>query len=461
MNYFSMFSGIGGFEVGIQKAHQKIREYISKPTRSRKCLRHIGNKPNNKMQWSKTEQQEYIPENIGYSEIDKYATSIYRHHYPKHQNYGDAKKIKAEELPRFDWLVGGFPCQAFSIAGKRLGFQDTRGTLFYEIARILKAKKPGHFLLENVKGLLSHDNGGTFKTIILTLAEVGYCVEWEVLNSKNFGVPQNRERVFIVGHLGGFPRQQVFPLGQVGGVSASEDGGEQEGEEGVRGCVTSAIDARYGALRNSGETYIANTLDATYHKRKSFTNHVWSKMDLTCLFDGGNMGQRVYDSDGCATSIRSQGGGQGAKTGLYLVAPNKKLIDLSNTPKTPFQLKEVRTEKGKHTRREIRKKEGIDSTLRGQDDKMYIPKTDNVANCITTGKENIEKWTFDGIGIRRLTPLECERLQGFEDGWTAQGMDENGKAIEISDTQRYKCLGNAVTTNVVEAIMERIILNGA
>ena len=93
---------------------------------------------------------------------------------------------------------------------------------------------------------------------------------------------------------------------------------------------------------------------------------------------------------------------------------------------------------------EIRQKEGRDSTMRGKDDKKYIPKKDGLANCLTTGKENIEKWTFENMRIRRLTPTECERLQGFPDGWT-EG---------ISDTQRYKCLGNAVTVNVIQAIME-------
>ena len=162
MKYFSMFSGIGGFEYGIQKA------------------------TNN--QW----------ECVGYSEIDKYAIQVYSKHFPTHTNYGNATKINPTELPDFDILVGGFPCQSFSIAGKRKGFEDTRGTLFFEIARILKAKKPSTCLLENVKGLVNHNGGKTFATILSTLSELGYDVEWQVLNSKHFGVPQNRERVFII-----------------------------------------------------------------------------------------------------------------------------------------------------------------------------------------------------------------------------------------------------------------------
>ena len=117
-----MFSGIGGFELGLQNSRHEFT-------------------------------------NIGFSEVDKYATSIYLRHFPNHKPYGDATKIDTGELEDFEFLVGGFPCQAFSIAGKRKGFDDARGTLFFEIARILKDKKPKYFLLENVKGLLSHEEG--------------------------------------------------------------------------------------------------------------------------------------------------------------------------------------------------------------------------------------------------------------------------------------------------------------
>jgi site-specific DNA-cytosine methylase len=112
-----------------------------------------------------------------------------------------------------------------------------------------------------------------------------------------------------------------------------------------------------------------------------------------------------------------------------------------------FMLGEHRTELGKQTRKEIRKKENRDSTLRGKEFKEYRPSSIEVANCVTTGQESIEKWLIEKTRIRRLTPTECERLQGFPDGWT-EG---------ISDTQRYKCLGNAVTTNVIRAIMEKIL----
>jgi DNA (cytosine-5)-methyltransferase 1 len=179
LRYFSMFSGVGGFEIGIERA----------------AAAHG------------------IPvECVGYSEIEKNAIKIYERHWPEHVNFGDATAIDPDDIPDFDLLVGGFPCQAFSIAGKQLGFADTRGTLFFDIARILERKRPRHFILENVKNLVSHDKGRTFRTIVQTLDALGYLVEWQVLNSKDFGVPQNRERIIIVGHLGGLGGRAVLPF---------------------------------------------------------------------------------------------------------------------------------------------------------------------------------------------------------------------------------------------------------
>ncbi len=172
MKYFSTFSGIGGFEIGLGERGE--------------C--------------------------VGFSEIDKYAIQIYQHHFPNHKAYGDIKTISTDALPDFDLLCGGFPCQTFSIAGKRGGFNDTRGTLFFELARIARAKRPRLLFFENVKGLLSHDGGRTFDTILRTLDELGYDLQWQVLNSKDFGVPQNRERIFIVGNLRGQPRPKIFPF---------------------------------------------------------------------------------------------------------------------------------------------------------------------------------------------------------------------------------------------------------
>ena len=179
IKFFDMFSGIGGFRAGLNR------------TGGFEC--------------------------IGHCEIDKYANASYKAlHNPKESEiyYEDATTIDTDTLPEFDLLCAGFPCQAFSIAGKRQGFLDPRGTLFFEIARVARARKPAYLLLENVPGLLSHDKGRTFAAILHELCELGYSVEWQVLNSKDFGVPQARRRVFVVGYLDAKCSGKVLPLRQ-------------------------------------------------------------------------------------------------------------------------------------------------------------------------------------------------------------------------------------------------------
>ena len=305
MKVFSMFSGIGGFDL---------------------AMRNLGH------------------EIVGACEIDKYAREVYSRHFPGVPIHNDATQVSPESLPQFDVLCAGFPCQAFSIAGKRRGFEDTRGSLFFEIARIAKEKKPSLLLLENVKGLLSHDKGETFRTIISTLDEMGYDAEWQVLNSK-YHVPQNRERIFIVGHLRGQCARQVFPLGD-------------------------------------------------YDKE---TNRQIKKLNQA------RQGYRVYDTSGIGQTLAANAGGLGAKMGLIAIP--------TLTPD--------REEKRQNGRRF--KEDGEPAFTLNTQDRHGI---------------------FDGTRIRKLTPLECERLQGFPDGWTKG----------LSDTQRYKCCGNAVTVPVVQYI---------
>lgn len=163
MKYASLFSGIGGFETALNKLGFEC---------------------------------------VFASEIDKYANRAYEILYGQ-KTAGDITKTSADSIPDHDLLVAGFPCQAFSVAGNQQGFGDTRGTLFFEIERILQKKKPRFILLENVKGLLFHDKGKTFEIILKSLSKIGYTLDYTILNSKFYGVPQNRERLFIVGIFDG------------------------------------------------------------------------------------------------------------------------------------------------------------------------------------------------------------------------------------------------------------------
>ncbi len=319
MEAFSTFSGIGGFDLALERNGVEV---------------------------------------VGHCEIDKFAEQIYKFKF-NNPNYGDITKINAHELPDFDLLVGGFPCQAFSIAGKRGGFSDTRGGLFFYLARILQIKRPRYFLFENVKGLLSHDGGKTFATVSKTLAELGYSFEWQVLNSKNFGVPQNRERIFIVGYFGKIPRRKIFPLPRTSGRAT--------------------------------QTGVVPVLTPTRAKKRQ-------------------EGRRFKGDGDVAFTLTSQD-----RHGIMQI----------NKPK--------------HSNNRVYSSTGISPTL----------------NTMQGG--NRQPFVLGGKTIRRLTPLECERLQAFPDNWTKTGVSEDGERVQISNAQRYKTLGNAVTVSVVEYIIKRLI----
>ena len=210
MRFIDFFAGIGGFRLGMEKAGHTC---------------------------------------VGHCEIDEWANKSYvAMHHPREDEWyaRDITTVEPGDLPDAEVYCFGFPCQTFSIAGKRAGFGDTRGTLFFEVMRLAKEQHPKILFAENVKGLLNHDNGRTFGTIIRTMDELGYDAEWQVLNSKYFGVPQNRERVFIIGHFrtGGGTSDKVFPF-QADYPTADELQGH--------GVVSNTLDTRITA--NTRGTY--------------------------------------------------------------------------------------------------------------------------------------------------------------------------------------------------------------
>jgi len=380
IKYFSMFTGVGGFELGLENAGSKsnLQEGWNENSRSPQSLQREGDK-------SSTAKFSCV----GFSEIDKYASELLATKFPTVKNYGDATKINPRELPDFDMLCGGFPCQAFSVAGKRRGFEDTRGTMFFEIARILEVKRPKIVFLENVKGLLNHEGGKTFTTILQTLDELGYEVQWMVLNSKFFGVPQNRERVFIIASLRGEPRPEILPFGQGNKINNEQS-----------------------------EKQTARCLSAVYYKQEQWEQYIQQ-----------SQGQRIYTAEGVSKTL-SDGGGSTEDVEIHQM----------NNPTHSFY--------------RVYGENGISPAMRSSSGNK-TPKI--VANCVTPDAylQSGRRKRVDGKAvltscherrIRRLTPIECERLQGFPDGWT-EG---------FSDTQRYKMMGNAVTVNVIKAIGEKL-----
>lgn len=224
MKFLDLFAGIGGFRLGMERAGHEC---------------------------------------IGFCEIDKFARASYKaiHDTTGEIELHDITTVSDDfirSIGNVDVICGGFPCQAFSIAGKRRGFEDTRGTLFFQIARFASILKPRYLFLENVKGLLHHNGGATFGTILETLEELGYNVEWQVLNSKHFGVPQNRERVFIVGHSRGTSGRKIFPIG-----NSYEKIDKLPGERNT----TNTLVARYPACQ-SGSFIIENQQEGVIHVKE-------------------------------------------------------------------------------------------------------------------------------------------------------------------------------------------------
>ena len=335
---------------------------------------------------------------VGHCEIDKYANASYEAIYEpgkEERYYPDATKIDPADRPDFDLLCGGFPCQAFSIAGRRRGFDDTRGTLFFEIARLAQSKRPSYLLLENVPGLLSHDKGRTFSVILATLNDLGYRVEWMVLNSKHFGVPQSRRRLFLICYLDPRCAGKILP---VFGTDAKALVQIVHGRLGKRVYDSAGIACTQDTSRQSGLYFV----DLTKGNPKITAN-------ARCLHTR---------QDGSITNFKGQNSGV-----LYIKEATKKGY------------------------KEAHEGDSIDLGFAGSNTRRGRVFA-GVAHTVDTA--NTHGIVLRGGRVRRLMPRECFRLQGF-----SEDQIDNILAIN-SDAQAYKQAGNSVTVPVIEAIGRRI-----
>ena len=387
MNFLDLFAGIGGFRLGMERAGHKC---------------------------------------VGFCEIDKFARLSYKamHSTESEIEYHDINEVTNEEFRKLrgkvDIICGGFPCQAFSIAGKQLGFEDARGTLFYEIARATKEIKPRYLLLENVRNLLSHDKGQTFTRILKILDELGYDVEWQVLNSKNFGVPQNRERVFIVGHLRGGCTYKVFPIR---GKNKELDlepkiniiGNTKNPNGSCQGTRTFVHD----------KNGIVGALTATDHKdpKQVAIDHP-NYIKIKGYISGSKYRStsQIYDVQGISPTLNTmQGGGREPK--IMIKEANKQGYSVASAGDS------------------VNLSHPNSKTRRGRVGKK-------IANTLLTTDE--QGVVLSDYKIRKLTPKECWRLQGFPDELFDKAQEVN------SNSQLYKQAGNSVTVNVVEEIAKRL-----
>lgn len=432
MQFVDFFSGIGGIRLGLEQAGHEC---------------------------------------VGFCKWDKFARQSYKamHYTEGEWESHDIRATKSYDVPDADLWCFGFPCQDISIAGKQKGLQEgERSGLFYEIMRLLagrrKEDRPQWLLIENVKNLLSIGNGFDFARLLVEVGKHGYTLQWDTLNSKNFGVPQNRERVFIVCYLGDIRGREVFPLRPADGENPCK---------------------------------------------------------LNEITQGVADAQRIYDGGGLARTLKGESGGQGGKTGLYAVRFRytergeksrekgrmehveianaltskhcgdqtadcsngvvcmsirgqklQKQIDVTPTIDTGCRdnltrkqtccavLTPDRGEKRQNGRR-IKEPGEPSFTLTAQDRHGVAiyqrPRGYNkggmhdVAPALSISAWQENNLLADGIRIRRLTPRECWRLQGFTDEYF-----DKAKAAGISDTQLYKQAGNCVTVNVARAIGERL-----
>lgn len=412
MKFLDLFAGIGGFRLGMEQAGHEC---------------------------------------VGFCEIDKFARASYKaiHNTEGEVEMHDITSVSDEfirGIGDIDIICGGFPCQAFSIAGKRQGFEDTRGTLFFEIARFASILRPRFLFLENVKGLLNHEGGATFETILRALDELGYDAEWEVHNSKDY-VPQNRERVFIIGHLRGERTEQVFPFERESG-GINKESGRINIVGSTKRKYQSSLGQREVVYSSKG---LVGALAATDYKGPKQIAIPVLTPDRTEKRQNG----RRFKEDGeeMFTLTAQDRHGVMVVGGLYTNDSEKfsrgVLPRLSRTLKSQnhdaaILIKEATAQ-------------GYAQALPGDSINISHPNSETrrgrvgkgIANTLLTGKE--QAVVTDEFQIRKLTPRECWRLQGFPD-WAF----DHAKEVN-SDSQLYKQAGNSVTVPVIHDIARRLV----
>lgn len=359
--------------------------------------------------------------------------------------YDDARKIKPEELPDFDLISGGFPCQSFSIAGKRGGFADARGTLFFEIARIAAIKKPKYLLLENVPGLLSHDKGRTFAAILGALDDLGYDVTWQVLNSADHHVAQSRKRVYIVGFLREKCAGQVLSFTDANPKTLIQRIPGKEGKrvyspEGLSIILTNQA----GGFGGKTGLYEFMGIPVKVKTKAGFQIAVpGDSIDLAYADMNSRRGRVGHDIAHTVTPSATQG--------FYSV----KCIDMNPEPEitdlarciTARQDNGIGHHKGEKSAALFMDKPipvltPAKEKVRQQGRRFKSP-DDPMFTITVTDRNGV---MYNGL-IRKLMPLECWRLQGFTDE-----QFNKVKATGMSNAQLYKQAGNAVTVNVIEAL---------
>lgn len=443
----SMFAGIGGFDLGFERAGFEVVWCI---------------------------------------EWDKNAQAVLRKRFPDATIYGDIREVDPAQLARVDVVCGGFPCQDLSVAGKRAGLSGERSGLFHDAMRLVRKLNPKLLVLENVPGLLSSNNGLDFATVLREVGKGWDCEEvaWRVLDSQYFGVAQRRRRVFIVASSSVGHAEKVLALGESVRWHPETRGKARE---------NSATDAARRAPSNckwwdGGDTAASITTRCHDQFMPDKGNFAAVVIDRSAYNQGQNA---AYDphikEDDKIPALVSKGphavahafyftdGSHGVNQNSELCPPLKveSSLGIPSPPAVAVAFSDIG--QGQRIRSIDEPSETLRSTKRGPFSDFYAMKNDSVAipiqdgraiekaqNGLGIGADGDPSYTLDRTGsqsvavtsrmiVRRLTPVECERLQGFPDGWTQIGTEEKPTA----DSHRYKQLGNAVTVSVAEWIASR------
>ena len=421
MNMLDLFSGIGGFHKGFEQAG-------------------------------------FTFDYVGFSEIDKYASAVYKYNYPNAKELGDVKLIRSENLPKIDLITFGSPCQDFSIAGLRSGMQGDRSSLISQAIRLIDECRPRFFVWENVKGTFSSNGGADFWGIVQAFINLGgYRFEWELLNSRWFQVPQNRERLYFVGISGKERGLKVFPIG-----NANKVNGEVEKSRKSTRQYSKCLVAPSNPKSHS-------TMQLVVDKQgKKKNNQTYA----ASLCGGANSGGNHSDMD----LIQTVSNASEREHGFKNVSPALLSRDYKDPKLVKTKVADYRIDEGLRIR-----KDNIAPTLTSSKNSetqvsSMSPFVWDVQPVLTPDRAKIRQdgRRFKANGepmftltsqdqhgvkiktdIRRLTPVECMRLQGFPDNWNEHGIIDD-QVVKISDTQRYKQAGNAVTVNVVEAVARKL-----
>jgi len=410
MSFISLFAGIGGFDLGLERAGMVSAAQV---------------------------------------EIDAHCQRVQVAHFPNAERYSDVRRVGRDNLPAADLICGGFPCQDVSVAGKREGLAGERSGLWFEFHRVLSECRPEWVVVENVPGLLSSNGGRDFAAILRGLVELGYGVCWRILDAQYFGVAQRRRRVFVVGHLGdGRAAEVLFERESGPGDTAPSREAGQRTAYSLAASVRKTGDG-HGNARNTD--YIA--FDTAQITSKANRTRVEPGLPASTLNQAGQMhvaygGNNTSGPIELATALNAHGG-----TGR------------SDFESETFVAQTLNGHgKGKRNNADETLVVGAQGTSHGGSDDNsaqahhlvtgFMPRRTNAgatAEQIPTQSAGNGGFQAPGVqgpfGVRHLTPVECERLQGFPDGWTA------GQ----SDSVRYRQLGNAVCVNVAEWIGRRIV----